>query len=85
MGNNYIERHKSWQKYAKEKLAKGEKPIPFKHWRTDLKPKEKGNMESVYFRGIKRETPESRLAKAGLSQAEINKFKGKSSKYKRSK
>jgi len=65
---SYIERHKSWQKYAKKELKEGRKPVAFKHWRTDLKPKpkKKGKMESAYFRGIKRETPESRLKRAGI-------------------
>jgi len=80
MANSYIERHKSWQKYAKEELKKGKKPIPFKHWRTDLKKKPKKSMESVYFRGIKKPTVESQLSKAG-----VNWEKDKpSARYKRS-
>ena len=47
------------------------------------KKKKAKKTESVYFRGIKRESTESRLKRSGLSQAEIDRFKGK--KYKRSK
>jgi hypothetical protein len=81
MASDYIKRHKSWQKYAKKQIKKGKKPIAFKHWRTDLKSE---GMESVYFRGTKRQTTESRLKKAGLSDAEIERMGGRKSKYKRS-
>ena len=60
---DYIKRHRSWQKYAKKELAAGRKPTPFKKWRTDLK---KENRESVYFKGIKRESYQSRLKRAGI-------------------
>ena len=85
MASDYIERHKSWQKYAKAEMKKGKKPVAFKHWRTDLKPKPKKKTESVYFKGIKRETVESRLKRSGLSDKEIARMGGKSSKYNRSK
>ena len=67
MASDYIERHKSWQKYANAEIKKGKKPIAFKYWRKDLKSKPKKKTESTYFRGIKRETPESRLKRAGIN------------------
>jgi len=82
MASDYIKRHKSWQKYAKKELAAGRKPTPFKHWRTDLKSKKS---ESVYFKGIKRETTASRLKRSGLSDAELERMGAKRSKYKRKK
>jgi len=68
MASDYIERHKSWQKYANKEIKAGRKPVAFKHWRKELKskPKPKKKTESVYFKGIKRETPESRLKRAGI-------------------
>jgi len=85
MASDYIERHRSWQKYAKAELKKNKKPVAFKYWRTNLKTKPKKKTESIYFRGIKRESYESQMARAGMTKAEIDKFKGKSSKYSRSK
>jgi len=70
------ERHESWQKYAKAEIKKGKKPVEFKYWRKDLKPKPKKETESVYFKGIKRETTKSRLKRAGLSDAEIKRMGG---------
>lgn len=82
-------RHKSWQKYAKAEIKKGNKPVAFKYWRVDLKPqpklksklksKPKKETESVYFRGVKRESLESRLKRTGgLSDEEIRRLGGKS-------
>ena len=61
--SDYIKRHKSWQKYAKKELSLGRKPRPFKNWKPELKKKK---TESVYFRGIKKESYESRLKRAGI-------------------
>ena len=85
MASDYIKRHKSWQEYAKKQIKAGKKPVAFKHWRTDLKPKPKKSMESVYFKGLKRESYESQMARAGMTKDEIDRLKGKSSKYSRSK
>jgi len=74
----YIKRHESWQKYAKKELSLGRKPRPFKDWRKDLKPKK---TESVYFKGIKKESYESRLKRAGIDWKKDK----PSSKLKRSK
>ena len=69
MANNYIERHKSWQKYAEKEIKAGRKPTPFKDWQ----------VSSVYFRGMPKQTYESKMEAAGMTG------KGKSSKYKRNK
>ena len=64
---DYIERHRSWQKYANKEIDAGRKPLAFKRWRTDLKSKPKSKKTSnVYFKGIKRETTESGLKRSGL-------------------
>jgi len=41
------------------------------------KKKKKGNKEDVYFKGIKRESVESRLKKAGLSEADLRSLRGR--------
>jgi len=53
----YINRHRKWQAYATKELAHGRKPIPFKDYTAE-------NVESIYFGGIKRVTPEARLENA---------------------
>lgn len=63
----YIARHRTWQKYAEKELKAGRKPIKFKNWQT----------EPVYFRGVSKQTAESRLKGAGLSEKEIAKLKRK--------
>lgn len=37
MANAYIERHKAWQQYAKQELAKGRQPVKFKDWKPQNK------------------------------------------------
>jgi len=69
---NYIKRHRSWQKYAKKELAAGRKPKKFKDWKPELK---KENQENVYFRGIKRESIESRLKRAGVNPSRFKRSK----------
>ncbi len=41
------------------------------------KKKKKDNREDVYFRGNKRESMESQLKKAGLSEEDLRSFRGK--------
>lgn len=76
---DFIARHKSWQEYAKKEIKAGRKPTKFKSWKTPTKT------EDVYFRGLRKEAPESQLATAGLTADEIARLQGKSTKYKRSK
>lgn len=70
--NDYEERHLTWQEYAKKELAAGRKPKKFKDWRPELK---KENQESVYFKGIKRESYESRLKRAGVNPSRFKRSK----------
>jgi hypothetical protein len=51
-----LQRHRSWQKHAEKELAAGRKPVKFKDW----------ELESVYFKGMAKQTPESRLKAAGV-------------------
>jgi hypothetical protein len=46
--------HKAYQKYVKKTKAAGKKPYTFKYW----------SREPVYFRGVTRRTPESKIAEA---------------------
>lgn len=48
-----------------------------KKYLADKKKKKKDNREDVYFRGNKRESMESRLKKAGLSEEDLRSFRGK--------
>jgi len=50
-------KHRAWQKYAKAKLAKGEKPIKFKDYEPD----------TVYFGKVRRPTYETRMKAAGMT------------------
>ena len=54
--SDYIDHHLSWQKYAKKELAAGRRPTKFKDWK----------VSPVYFRGVSKQTPESRLKAAGI-------------------
>lgn len=65
MQQEYIKRHKSWQKYAKKELAAGRKPMKFKNWKPELKRSKK---ESVYFRGMKKETYEDKRSRLKRSK-----------------
>jgi len=53
----YIERHKKYQKYANKELDAGRKPIKFKDY----------GIEDTYFKGMSKQTPESRLKAAGIN------------------
>lgn len=55
----YIKRHKDWQSYAKMMLKQGKKPTKFKDYKEPKK-------EAVYFKHIKRKSPETRLKEAGI-------------------
>lgn len=52
----YIRRHESWQKHAKERLAKGRQPAKFKDWQ----------VEPTYIQAMTQQTPKSQLKAAGI-------------------
>jgi hypothetical protein len=51
-----LQRHRTWQKYAEREIAAGRKPVKFKDYQ----------LESTYFRGVSKQTAESRMKAAGI-------------------